>query len=282
MGEHQQGIFLGKGKVELYYQSWLPTSSPDAILVIIHGLGGHSGLFSHIVDHLLPQNYGIYAYDLRGHGRSAGQRGHINRWDEFRSDLENFLNLVKSQHPDCPCFLWGHSLGGIIVLDYAIRYPQNIQGIIVVAAPLGQVGVSPIKVIIGKTLSKIWPNFTLDTGIELEAGTRDQQVLADYLTDPLRHTQATARLATEFFGAVDWVQSHIYELQVPLLMLHGGADRISLPEGVRLFFTKVLFNDKQLIEYPEAYHELHNELNYQEIVNDLSIWLEKHLFSTND
>jgi alpha-beta hydrolase superfamily lysophospholipase len=276
--EHREGTFLGVGGMELYYQSWLPPVPPHAILLIIHGLGGHSGLFANIVNHLLPQNYGIYAYDLRGHGRSSGQQGYINGWYEFRGDLDAFLSLIKLKHPGCCCFLWGHSLGGIIVLDYAIRYPGQIRGVIVAAAPLGEVGVSPIKIFIGKILSQIWPRFTLDTGIELEAGTRDKQVLTAYAGDSWRHTKATARLATEFFTAVGWVQSHVSELQVPLLMLHGGADRISLPAGVRLFFSQVPLADKQLIEYPGAYHELHNEINYQEVVTDLSTWLQKHKF----
>lgn len=277
MGQYQQGTFFGEGETELYYQSWFPSVPPRAILVIIHGLGGHSGLFNNIIDHLVAENYGVFAYDLRGHGRSQGQRGYIKNWAEFRGDLQAFLSLIRQQYSHCSCFLWGHSLGGIIVLDYVMRYPEQVQGAIIVAAPLGEVGVSPIKVLIGKILSRFWPSFTLDTGIELEAGSRDAKVLDAYLNDPLRHTQATARLANEFFLTVAWIKSHIYQLKIPLLFLQGGADRISFADGVRLFFEQVSWQDKQLIIYPQAYHELHNDLNYLEVIKDLIFWLDKHL-----
>lgn len=277
MGQDREGTFQGVGGVELYYRSWHPLMPPRAILVILHGLGGHSGLFGNIVNHLLPKGYALYALDWRGHGRSLGKRGHINNWGQFRADLDTFIALIQQQEGKCPCFILGHSLGAIVALDYAIRYRDKIQGVIAVASPLGKVGVSPLKLWIGKTLSSVCPRFTLNTGIALEVGSRDTKVLEMYATDPLRHNHATARLATEFFASVEWIQSHAAELKVPLLMLHGGADLISLPEGSRIFFDKVTFPDKEKREYPEAYHELHNEINYQEVVNDLGEWLERHL-----
>ncbi len=276
MREHQESIFTSKDHTELYYQSWHPANSPVAVLVIIHGLGGHSGLFTNIVNYLLPLNYAIYACDLRGHGRSLGQRGHIDSWRQFEEDIGVFLGLIATQQPGCPKFLLGHSLGAVIVLDYALRYPQSIQGVIALAAPLGGVGVSPLKVLTGRCLSKLWPNFTLNTGIHLEAGTRDQKVLLAYAVDPLRHTQGTARLANEFFLTVDWLQRNAADLRVPLLMLHGGQDCIAPPQGTYQFFVAVPPIDKEWREYPEAYHELQNELNYQEIIGDLANWLEKH------
>ena len=276
MGQHQQGTFPGLGGVELYYQSWHPPVPPRGIAVIIHGLGGHSGLFGNMVDHLLPQNYAIYAFDLRGHGHSPGQRGYINSWDEYRGDLDAFLTLIERQNSGCSCFLLGNSLGGIVALDYVLRFAERIQGVTAIAAPLGEIGVSPLRIRIGKFLSRVWPRFSLDTGIELEAATRDREFLAEYAKDPLRHTKSTARLATELFATVDWIQSHVCELRVPLLLLHGEKDRVCSPQGSRLFFEKVTFPDKEFKEYPGAYHELHHELNYQEVMADLTTWLERH------
>jgi alpha-beta hydrolase superfamily lysophospholipase len=246
------------------------------MVVIIHGLGTHSGLFSNVVNYLLPQNYAIYAFDLRGHGRSPGQRGYINSWDEYRGDLDAFLTLIKQQNSGCSCFLLGNSLGGIVALDYVLSFPNRIQGVIAIGVPLGRVGVSPLKIMIGKLLSRVCPRFSLDTGIELEAATRNQEILAEYAQDTLRHTQSTARLATEFLATVEWIKAHTPELKVPLLLLHGEKDRVCLPQGTRLFFEKVTCPDKEFKEYPGAYHELHNELNYQEVMADLSSWLERH------
>ncbi|ACK72072.1 alpha/beta hydrolase fold protein [Gloeothece citriformis PCC 7424] len=276
MGEHTQGTFQCIGGIELYYQCWHPPASPKGILTIIHGLGGHSGLFKHIIDYFLPLNYKIYACDLPGHGRSPGQRGYIKSWDEFRGDIDAFLSLIKQQNPHCPCFLYGNSLGGVIVLDYGLSYPEKIQGVIAAGAPLGRVGISPFKLFIGQILSRVWPRFSLDTGIPLEAGSRDQKAIESYLNDSLRHRKGTARLATELFTTVEKIQNNASNLKVPLLILHGEKDPVSLPEGVHTFFNHVTFADKTFIEYPEALHDLHNELNYPEIMADLATWLENH------
>ncbi|MEH2388026.1 MAG: lysophospholipase [Nostoc sp.] len=276
----KEGTFQGVGGLDLYYQSWHPEGKVRAILAILHGLGGHSDRYSNVIQHLIPKQYAIYSLDLRGHGRSPGQRGYINAWSEFREDLRAFLELIQTQQPGCPIFILGHSLGAVIVLDYILRYPQQalvLQGAIALAPTLGKVGVSPIRVLLGKMLSRVWPRFTLNTGIDISAGSRDQQILAAYVQDRLRHTRATARLATEFFATVDWINAHAADWQLPLLILHGGADRVALPVGSDIFYQRVNCKDKLRIEYPGAYHDIQNDLNYPEVMADLEDWLERHL-----
>jgi alpha-beta hydrolase superfamily lysophospholipase len=277
---HNEGTFQSVGELDLYYQSWQPEGKLRAILVIVHGLGAHSGRYENIIQQLLPKQYAIYALDQRGNGRSPGQRGHINSWAEFREDLKAFIELIKSQHPDCPIFVMGHSLGAVVVLDYILRYPteaSTLQGAIALAPAIGKVGVSKIRLLIGRLLSRVWPQFTLNTGIDLSAGSRDEKVLAAYAQDPLKHTLGTARLATEYFATVDWIYTHAADWQLPLLILHGGADRVALPEGGEIFYQLVPCKDKLRVVYPEAYHELQSDLNYQEVLTDLENWLEQHL-----
>ncbi|MEH1850777.1 MAG: lysophospholipase [Nostoc sp.] len=280
LASHREGIFPGVGGLDLYYQSWHPEGKVRAILAISHGLGAHSDRYNNVIQHLIPKQYALYSLDLRGHGRSPGQRGYISAWSEFREDLGAFLELIQTQNPGCPVFLLGHSLGGVIVLDYILRYPQQaslLQGAIALAPTLGKVGVSPIRILLGKMLSRVWPRFTLNTGIDISAGSRDRQVLAAYAQDTLRHTRATARLATEFFATVDWINAHAGDWQLPLLILHGAADRVALPEGSEIFYQRVNCTDKLRIEYPGAYHELQSDLNYREVLTDLEDWLERHL-----
>lgn len=275
--KHREGTFLGAAGLRLYYQSWHPQKRSRAIVVIVHGLGGHSDLFANLVQYLVDCGDTVYGFDLRGNGRSPGQRSYINSWTEFREDLEAFVRLIEVKESDSPCFLLGHSLGATIVLDYVLRSPRQWQGVILIAPALGNVGVSPLKLAIGRILSKVWPRFSLDTGIDLAASSRDPQVLKAYAQDPLRHSRGTARLATEFLKTVNWIEAHASELQVPLLILHGGADRVTLPESSRLFFERVTFADKEKREYPGAYHEIFNDLDYQQILCDLKDWLERHL-----
>ncbi|MBD2297378.1 lysophospholipase [Nostoc sp. FACHB-87] len=283
MIDHNESTFRGIGEIDLYYQSWQPTGNVKAVLVIVHGLGGHSSKYNNIVQHFIPKQYAVYSFDLRGHGRSPGQRGYINAWAEFREDLRIFLELIQAQQPKLPIFLLGHSLGSIVVLDYVLRYPQAaavLKGVILLAPSLGKVGVSQIKLLLGQLLSRIWPRFTLNTGLDLSAGARDEKVLAIYAQDTLRHTLGTARLATEFLNTVNWINNHTNEWQLPLLILHGGADRITLPEGSQIFYEQLTAcQDKTRIIYPEAYHELQDDLNYQEVLADLESWLAGHLLS---
>ncbi|HLO86953.1 MAG TPA: lysophospholipase [Nostocaceae cyanobacterium] len=277
---HREGKFQGVEGLELYYQSWTPPGKIRAILVLVHGLGGHSGLYNNIVEHLLPKQYTVYGLDMRGHGRSPGQRGYINSWAEFRDDLRIFLKFIQQQQPECPIFLCGHSLGGLVVIDYTLRYPQDaaaLQGVITLSPSIGEVGVSQLKLLIGKILSRIYPRFSLDTGLDTTAGSRDESISVTYTEDKLRHTRGTARLSTEFFTTLAWIHTHAQEWSRPLLILHGSADRIALPAGSEIFYQQVTYPDKLRIEYPGGYHDLYCDINYQEVLTDLSNWLERHL-----
>ncbi|MFM5886863.1 MAG: lysophospholipase [Dolichospermum sp.] len=279
IASRQEGKFSGVGGLDLYYQSWHPGGEVRGILAIVHGLGGHSGLYKTIVEYLLPREYAVYALDLRGHGRSSGQRGYINTWTEFRDDLQAFLKLIQQQQPGYPIFLLGHSLGGVIALDYTLHYVKDqstLAGVIGFSPSIGQVGVPLSRVVLGKLFSRVWPRFSLHIGLDFSAGSRNQKILDSYTQDKLRHTLATARLSTEFFATVDWIHTHAEKWQVPLLILHGGADRIALPAGSQMFYEKVNYPDKLRIEYPGAYHNLHDDINCVEVITDLVDWMNQH------
>jgi alpha-beta hydrolase superfamily lysophospholipase len=280
--KHIEGTFRGAGGLNIYYQSWYPQEQVRAIVAIVHGLGAHSGLFVPAVEYLTDRGYAVYALDLRGHGRSPGQRGHINTWAEFRADLSAFLEQIGAQTPNCPCFLWGHSLGGAIVLEYALRSPIGLQGVIVTAPALGKVGVSRLKLAIGRVFSRVYPRLSLRVGIARNTSSRDPNVVSAIAQDPLRHEYGSARLATEFFATVDWIESHASNLQIPLLLLHGSADLVTRPESSWLFCERVTYPDKECYEYPGSYHDLYADTNYQEVLADIANWLERHLQGTDN
>ncbi len=274
---NHEGTFQGANGLELYYQSWHPLALARAVLVIIPGHGGHSSIFTKMAEYLIERNYIVYSFDLRGNGRSLGQRGYINNWAEFREDLKIFLNLVKSKEPQQDLFIIGQSMGGTIALDYILREPNQPQGLILISPALG-LGVSGWKLFLGKVLSSILPRFALNTSISFCAASRDPEVVAICAKDPLRHSQGTARLAAQLLQTIDWIYAHATEIEVPLLILHGGADRVTLPENSRILFECLTLADKEIREYPDSYHELHWDINYLEVLADMDHWIQRHNF----
>jgi alpha-beta hydrolase superfamily lysophospholipase len=231
-----------------------------------------------VVHSLVPCGYAVYGLDHRGHGRSRGQRGHINSWAEYREDAGAFLRLLSIQEPHRAIFLMGHSMGALVALDYLLHQSDGIHGAVISAAPLEPAGLAkPPLVLCSRALSRLWPRFPLRLALDVSALSRDTAVVEEYVEDPLVHGTFSARWGTESLAAVARVKPRATEINVPILFIHGEADRLNLPDGSRNFFENVAFADKTLHAYPEMYHELHNDIGYQLVMNDLERWLSGHL-----
>jgi len=275
---HRDGTFAGTGGLALYYQSWQPLSlQARAILVNLHGLGDHSGLYPSVAAHFPARGIAVYAYDMRGNGRSPGQRAYVARWEEYTADLQAFLSRVRTAEGKLPIFLLGNSLGGLVVLDYALEHPGELSGVIAAAPPLGKLGVPRYLMALGRVMSSIWPRFSLEVGMDLSGLARDPKVVETVLADPFFHRRGTARLSTEVTRAIERMQSRAGDLKVPLLILHGSADRMVPPDGSREFFAKVRYPDRELREYQDAYHGLFADVNQQEVLGDVERWVELRL-----
>ena len=276
--KHSEGILRGADDLELYYQYWQPEREARAVLAIVHGHGEHSGRYANVVRSLVPCGYAVYGFDQRGYGRSRGQRGHIDSWAEYREDLGAFLRWLANQEPHRPVFLMGHSMGALVVLDYLVHQPGGIHGAIISAAPLEPAGVAkPSLVLLSRLLSRVCPRFPLRLALDTSALSRDAAVVRAYVKDPLVHGTFTARWGTESLAALARVKTRATDVNVPILFIHGEADRLNYPEGSRNFFENVAFADKSLHVYPEMYHELHNDIGYELVMSDLERWLTRHV-----
>ncbi len=275
---HLETTFRGSDGLELFRQQWRPEAGgARALLVNVHGIGDHSGLYPALPDYFVPRGWAVHSFDLRGNGRSPGPRGHIRRWSELRGDLDCFLATVRRDDADRPLFLLGNSLGGLVVLDYALHHAAGLSGVIAVAPPLGRFGTPGWLLSVGRALSWVWPAFTLETRLDLSGLSRDATVREAIVSDPLFHRKGSARLAAEVVTTAKAVRRNAGAFSVPLLLIHGGADRMVFPDGTRTFFTEAGPADKQYLEYPGAYHALFADLDRDKVLGDLEAWMEHRL-----
>lgn len=270
-----EGTFRGARGVELHYRTWAPEEEARAVVAIVHGLGEHGGRYGGVANYLVPAGYKLYAFDHRGHGRSPGPRGHADRWADFREDVRAFLTLIRKQAPGKPIFLYGHSLGGLITLNYALHEPAGIDGLIVSAPGLDASGLSPTMLRIARLLSRVAPKLGLGTGLEAAAISRDPAEVKAYKLDPLVHGKGSPRLAVEAGEAIEWTMAHAKELRLPLLLFYGSADRLVPPANARRFFDAASSKDKTLHEYEGGYHEPHNDLDRERVLADVREWLDE-------
>lgn len=275
--QHTDTTIQTSGDEQLYVQRWQADVPTRAVIAITHGVGEHSGRYMNLVNHLVPRGLVICGVDLRGNGRSSGVRGHIDGWEEYHNDLKSFLQWIPTWEPDRPKFVFGHSMGAMVVLDHILRDPEGLAGAVISGVPLEPVGLAnPVLVSIARLLSRFWPRFSLPLGLETAALSRDSEVVKAYEEDPLVFGKVSARWGTESLDKLDWIREHAAEMRLPLLMIHGGADRINAPEGARWLLEAVTYPDKELRIYPDAYHEPHNDLDWEEEARDIERWIDSH------
>jgi alpha-beta hydrolase superfamily lysophospholipase len=243
--------------------------------VLVHGLGEHSGRYRHVAVALTASGYGVLTFDLRGHGRSGGRRGDT-RFGPCLDDIDRLVDEAVRSFPDRPCFLYGHSLGGLLVLTYGLRRNVGLTGIVSSGAAL----VSPLreqraKVAAVRLLAPAAPGLTLPTGLDPELISRDPAVVAAYRADPLVHGRASLAFARDAIAAGDAALAGAGNFPTPLLVLHGGADRITFPAGSQRFAAAVP-GDCRLVVYDGLYHEIHNEPEQERVLADVVAWLDEH------
>jgi len=277
---HDEGRFRTLDGLQLFWQRWAPDEEPRAAVVIVHGVGEHSGRYGNLVEPLVEDGYAVYAYDQRGHGLSPGPRVHIDRWAQYRDDLARFLGLVAEREPGRPVVLYGHSMGSLVVLDYLLEQPSGLVGAIVgaviSAVALRPVGIGkPWQVPVAHVLSRVTPQLTLDLAIAPDSLSRDPQALQALAADPLVTSRATVRWGTESLAVVDRIRKGMATISVPLLVLHGGDDPLNEPEGAQELVDAVAGSQTTLVLYPGVRHEPHNDLGHERVAADIRDWLAR-------
>lgn len=259
-----------------HYQAWEPDGRPRAVVALVHGLGEHVARHAALGVALATAGFALMGFDLRGHGRSGGMRGDAPSYDTLLDDLEGLMDWVQSSHPRLPVFLYGHSLGGGLVLNYTLRRGPRLRGVIASSPWLRTVvQLTPLERFLLRTVAPVVPTFRRKWG-RPSLLSRDQQIAGAFERDPLAHGLISARMYLECVRAGEWALEHAHEFPAALLLMHGTADRLTSWEASQEFARragrKVTFR-----KWDGAYHELQNELEQSQVRKMIVGWIERKL-----
>lgn len=259
----------------LFVRAWRAPAA-KATVVVAHGHGEHTGRYEHVAARLNREGWDVIAIDHRGHGKSGGVRGHVLRWREYVDDLD--LAVGKLADPKLPMALVGHSMGGLIAVHYALTHPKKLRALLL-SSPLLKLAfpVPPLKAFVGKMLSNVIPSLALPTGLDSKAVSRDAAVVSAYENDPLVHDKASTRWFTELLEALSAAEKRAGELKMPVLVFHAGSDKLTDPEGSRIFFKNLTTVERHFKEWPGLYHEIFNEPEQEQVLDELVAWLKPYL-----
>ncbi len=271
---HQQDFFQGADGRRLFMQSWYPEQSPQALVLLVHGLAEHSSRYEHVAKYLTTNRVAIATFDLRGHGQSDGERIYVNSFDEYLQDLDIFFKQVKTRSAGLPLFIYGHSMGATISTLYVIDYNPECKGLVLsgVTVKFGQ-DVSPALIKIGAILGKYAPRMKT-TKLDENSISRDPQIVKQYNADPLNYRgKIPARTGWELLQAMRRIEHQMSAITQPILIMHGSADKLSNPESSQELYEGVRSADKTLKIYDGFYHEIHNDPEQKQVLEDITNWI---------
>lgn len=261
---------------KIFAQDWQPTGDVHGAVGLVHGLGEHSGRYAHVARLLNQAGYALTGFDLPGHGKSAGKRGHAS-YAEILTEIDCLLHAMQQRYADKPMFLYGHSLGGALTLYYTLQRKPAIAGIVVSSPGLAPGGSVPAaKRRMAQVMARLAPSFTMKNGLDLHNLSHDPAVIDAYTQDPLVHPYISARLGWDLMTLGEWIQQHAAELSIPLLLYRGTGDQLVSAQAIQSFVQAV---PPQLLTYQEwdgLYHETHNEREQEKVIQAMIDWLNMH------
>ncbi len=260
----------------LYYQAWEPDGKPQAVVALVHGLGEHVARHAELGEMLVGAGYAMLGCDLRGHGRSGGLRGDTPSYEILLDDIDALMAWVRECHPRLPVFMYGHSLGGGLVLNYVLRRAPRVRGVVASSPWLRTVvKLTPLQSLLAGTLAPIFPTVRQKWG-QPSVLARDPEVGHAFERDPLTHDLISARMYLECVRAGEWALEHAGEFPAPLLLMHGSADRLTSWEA-SLEFAQRVGRRATWRKWDGAYHELHNEPQGRQVRKVIVNWIKRRL-----
>jgi len=278
MGKLEQGdeLLNGYQDLKIYSHHW-PVKTPKALVLIVHGFGEHCRRYDHVASFFNEQDYTCVGIDLYGHGRTEGLTGHVDHYDLFLDQLDLFLEKSISKYSDLPVFIYAHSMGGNIGLNYLLKRKPNIAGVVVTGPWIDLYEPAPkLKLIAGKLLRNILPKMRQSSEVKEHLLSTDQSVGKAYLADPHVHSTISNALGIDVLVAADFLRSYAGTVDIPLLIMHGEEDQI-IVANPSIELANRLEGDVTLKTWPGMYHEIHNENGKENVLNFTHNWIEKYI-----
>jgi len=270
--------FDGVGGVRIVYDVWTPDTTPRGVVVLAHGLGEHARRYDHVAARFGRDGLLTYALDHRGHGRSGGKRVLLKDISEYTGDFDTLVGIAGKEHPGATRIVLGHSMGGGIVFAYGVERPDDYD-LMVLSGPAvaAQTAVSPPLAWLAKTVGAIAPGLSLQE-LDASAVSRDPAVVNAYNTDPLvHHGKVPAGIARALLLVGETMPKRAAALNAPLLVVHGSEDRLIPVDGSRQLVDAVGSSDVELKVYPGLYHEVFNEPERDQVLDDVALWINARL-----
>ena len=276
--KHFESNWQNKEGLNFYVQGWEPEGKPRAVLALIHGIGEHTGRYAHVGEAFNNAGYALVGFDLRGHGKSGGPRGHFPSLDAVMQDIDEFLGLLRARYPkDTPFFIYGHSLGGLLTLTFALKKQPDVKGVVVTGPGLrSALQDQKAKLMMAKLLGTLAPTLTLPSDLDVKMLSHDQKVVDAYIHDPLVHDKMSMGFGKSGLSAIDFAFAHASSFSLPLLVMYGSEDKITYPSGGQ-DFVKQVKGDVTFKLWDGMYHEIHNEPGQAEVFKVVVQWLDAHL-----
>jgi len=276
----KESTFEGVGGFRIFTRSWQPEGEPRAAIVIVHGFNAHSGQYQSVAEEFVKNNLAVYALDLRGRGRSEGERFYIDKFENYANDLSTLVGMAKSQNPGLPIFVLGHSAGGVVACLYALEFQAEIDGLICESFAF-EVPAPDFALAVIKGLSYIAPHFH---SIKLKNAdfSRDPKIVQAMNADPLiKEESQPIETMAELVRADERLKKEFPLIKLPLLILHGTADKAAKPGGSQFFYDTAGSPDKTLKLYDGFYHDLLHDVDNEVVMADISHWIDEHIPASN-
>jgi alpha-beta hydrolase superfamily lysophospholipase len=261
----------------LFVQRWKPVGDPKAVILMTHGVAEHSECYNHTAQAFAHQGLDVWAWDLPGHGKSYGQRGYVKAFAEYTDRLGEVFQKIKSQSQEIPFFLFGHSMGGMITFQFGLHNPTApVKGYFLSSPAFGvKVQVPYVKDQAARILMHVAPKLTIPHQIVYEELSRDSELTNTYYKDPLRHTKFSAPLYLGILEATESAMQRASEFKAPIVIQAAGQDKIVDVLATQEIFAKLGSPLKRLKIYPDSFHEIFNDTNKQEVIDDFVAFLRE-------